>query len=140
MVFNLDKFKPRRLKPKYVEEGGKRYVIRDGRRIEIGTLGQPDSGSSKTKREEFKLEFAMIPMPWVEALEQAKNINTYRLAHRIQLEKFQRERIGGDIILSAKMTGIQSHTNRYRAAKELEELGLIKLYRDGNNALRVILI
>jgi hypothetical protein len=137
--FDLNRFKSRRLetKIKHVEENGKRYAIRDGKRFEIGTLDQ--GPPPKTKRKAFKLEFVAVPMPWVEALEQAKNINTYRLAHRIQLEKFQRERIGGEIVLSAKMTGIRSHTNRYRAAKELEKLGLIKLYRDRNNTLRVIL-
>ena len=57
----------------------------------------------------------------------------------IQLEAFQRDRMGGEIVLSAEMTGM-SHTNRHRAAKELEQLGLIKLSREGNLALRVIIL
>ena len=47
-----------------------------------------------------------FPLHWVKALEQAKSINAYRLALRIQLEAFQRDRIGGEIVLSAEMTGM----------------------------------
>ena len=88
----------------------------------------------------FEPEFAKLPLHWVKALRQAKNINTCPLAHAIQLEVFQRERMGGEIVLSAEMTGIASRSNRYRAAMELEQLGLIRLSREGNHALRVILL
>jgi hypothetical protein len=121
----------------YVEENGRHYAVRNGRRIEIESLSTEDL--PKPKREAFEPKFAKLHFHWAEALEQAKNINTYRLAHRILFEEFRCERIGGEIILSSEMTRM-SHTNRYRAAMELEELGLIKLLREGKHALRVIIL
>ena len=100
---------------------------------------ESDSALRKAKRQKFKPEFVQIPMHWVEALEQNPNGNTYRLALRILAEAFQRERIGGEIVLSAEMTSM-SRTVRHRAAEKLEQLGLIKLGRLGKHAFRVILI
>jgi hypothetical protein len=78
-------------------------------------------------------------MLWVEALEREPNGYTYQLAIRIQLEVFQRKRMGGEIVLSAEMAGM-SRLARYRAAKELERRGLIKLHRKGNHALRITIL
>ena len=118
---------------KYIEEDERRYAVRNGYRFEIGNLEldrQPE-----TKRKAFEPEFAKLPFHWTQALKGA-NGATYELAIAIQLEVFQCERMGGEIVLSTEMTGI-SHSNRYRAALELEQLGLIKLSRKGNQALRV---
>jgi hypothetical protein len=81
-----------------------------------------------------------LPLHWVKAVRQAKNINTYHLAVAIQLEAFQRERVGGEIVLSTEMTGMASRANRHRAAMELEKLGLIELLREGNQASKVIIL
>jgi hypothetical protein len=80
-----------------------------------------------------------VPVRWIEALRQSKNAGAYRLALVILLEAFQRERMGGEIVLSSEMTGMPG-TIRRRAAKELERLGLIQLERRGKQAFRVILI
>ncbi len=126
-------------KLEYVEEGGKCYYIRNGRRIEV--VSSPELVVPKTKRKDFKLKHVQVPMPWVEALDQAKSSGVVcRLAHRILAEAFQRERMGGEIVLSAHTTGISSGTIRRRAARELEQLGLIQLKRHGKQALRVIII
>jgi hypothetical protein len=123
----------------YVQEEGRRYAVRNGQRIEVES-STPKDDLPPTKREAFEPEFAKLPIHWVKALRRAKNINTCPLAHAIQLEVFQCGRMGGEIVLSAEMTGIASRPNRYRAAKELEQLGLIKLSRKGNQALRVIIL
>jgi hypothetical protein len=104
----------------FVEEGGKRYCIRNGKRLEVQTLGQ-DSLPPKRDRKAFKPKFVLVPLHWVSTLEQAKNIHTYRLAHRILAEAFRQSRSDGEIVLSAEMTGMAA-TSRHRAAKELERL------------------
>jgi hypothetical protein len=120
----------------HVVENGRHYAVRNGRRFEVAF--EPDD-AAKVKRKEFKPKFVQVPMRWVEALERVKNMNTYRLALRILVEAFQRDRIGGEIALSSEMAGMPSAT-RHRAAKELEQLGLIQLERRGKHALRVTLI
>jgi hypothetical protein len=124
-------------KIEHVDENGRRYAIRNGRRFEI--VSEPDLVLPKVKRKEFKPKFVQVPARWVEALRQSKNAGAYQLALAILLEAFQRELIGGEIVLSSEMTAM-SGTIRRRAAKELERLGLIQLERRGKQALRVILL
>ena len=119
----------------YVEEDGKRYAVRNGERFEVCDLDQ--ESPPKAKRKAFKPEFATLPLHWIRALKGASGA-TYELAIAIRLEAFRCEWGGGEIVLSAEMAGMP-HTNRHRAAKELEGLGLIKLSREGNHAPRVIL-
>jgi hypothetical protein len=123
------------MKIEYVVEDGRRYAIRNSKRFEV--VSEPELVLPKARRKEFKAKFVQVPTCWIEALKQAKNISTYRLALVILAESFQRERIGGEIVLSLEMTGM-SGTVRRRAAKELERLGLIQLKRNGKQALRVI--
>ena len=120
-----------------VVEDGQTYAVRNGSRFKIETL-HPDSAPSKAKRKEFKLVFVRIPRRWAEALQGASG-GAYDLALAVLAEEFQRERIGGEIALSTQTTGMPP-TTRHRAAKELEQLGLIKLSREGKHTLRVILI
>jgi hypothetical protein len=123
-------------KIEHVVENGRRYAIRNGRRFEIAS--ELDLVLPKVKRKDFQPKFVQVPVRWVEALRQSKNAGAYQLALVILLEAFQRERIGGEIVLSSEMTGM-SGTIRRRAAQELERLGLIQLERRGKQALRVIL-
>jgi hypothetical protein len=124
-------------KIEHVVENGRRYAIRNGRRFEI--VSEPNLVLPKAKRQEFKPKFVQVPVRWIEALRQSKNAGAYQLALAILLEAFQRELIGGEIVLSSEMTAM-SGTVRRRAAKELERLGLIQLERRGKQALRVILL
>jgi len=92
----------------------------------------------KTRRKQFKIEFVKFPVHWIEALREARHITTYRLALVILAEAFQREFIGGEIVLSSEMTGIP-RTSKLKAARELERLGLIRIGRLGRQSLRVII-
>jgi len=112
-----------------------RYDTRHGRHIAVETL---DTGINPPKRRKpFKAHFVMLPLHWAETLRRSKRVSTYALAHVILFEAFKRKHVGGEVILSRAMTGM-SRNSRRRAAKELEELGLIKIIRNGRQALRVI--
>ena len=114
--------------------------MRHGKCIEVETL---DTGaSSPRKRTPFKAQFAMVPLRWVEALQQSKSANTYRLALVILLEAFRLEafkRNREEIILSFTVTKMERHA-KMRAVRELVELGLIEAKQDGNQASRVSII
>jgi hypothetical protein len=55
----------------------------------------------------------------------------------ILFEAFKREQVGGEIVLSATMTGMP-RTTRRRATAELVKLKLIEIKQCGNGAVRVI--
>jgi hypothetical protein len=52
-------------------------------------------------------------------------------------EAFKREQVGGEIVLSMEVTGMP-HSTRKRATTELVKLGLIKVKRRGQQAVRVV--
>lgn len=111
-----------------------KYVTRHGRRIAVETL---DTGAIlKTKRKPFKAQWVKLPLHWAEALRRSKRVSTYQLAHVILFEAFKRKHVGGEVVLSRTVTGMPRCT-KVRAANELVELGLIKIIRDGNHALKV---
>jgi len=113
-----------------------RYVVRHGKRIAIETL-KTNVVHIKQRRKPFRVEWVKLPQRWIEALQQSKSVSTYRLAHIILFEAFKREHLGGEIILSAEVTGMPSAT-RVRATKELIKLELIRVRRNGRQAVRVI--
>ena len=76
-------------------------------------------------------------MRWVETLCQSKHASTYRLAHVILVEAFKQEQTGREIVLSTETTKMHRST-RTKAVNELVKLGLIKVRRDGHQAVRVI--
>ncbi len=78
-------------------------------------------------------------MWWVEVLRKSKRVTTYQLAMAVLSEAFKCEQIGGEVILTTTSTGML-RGNRWRAAKELVELGLIETEQNGKEALRVSMI
>jgi hypothetical protein len=101
-------------------------VIDDGRDVRF-----------KRKREPFKAEWVRLPAKWIDRLEQSKSVGTCKLAHRILREAFKRQHVGGQIVLSRKVTGLPCSTTA-RAARELVKLGLIQIQQSGNKAIRVV--
>jgi hypothetical protein len=101
-------------------------VIDDGRDIRF-----------KRKHQPFKTEWVRLPATWIDRLEQSKSASTLKLAHRILREAFKREHVGGQIVLSRKVTGLPC-TTTVRAARELGRLGLIQIQQSGNKAIRVM--
>jgi hypothetical protein len=100
-------------------------VIDDGRDIRLQRKHQP-----------FKTEWVRLPAIWIDRLEQSRSVSTYKLAHRILKEAFKRKQVGGQIVLSRKVTGLPCSTI-VRAARELAKLGLIQIQQNASKALRV---
>jgi len=95
---------------------------------------------TKTKRRPFRTEWVKLTRRWSMALRQSNSVNTYHLALVILFEDFKRKQFGRDfIVLSRAVTGMSSRTG-IRAANELAQLGLIKIIKHGNRALRVTII
>lgn len=100
-------------KPSNAEGTTKMEVVDDGRDIRL-----------KRKHQPFNAEWVRLPGIWINTLEQSRSVGTFKLAHRILREAFKRQHVGGQIVLSRKVTGLPSSTT-VRAARELTRLGLI---------------
>jgi hypothetical protein len=112
------------------------YVYRHGKRIAVDTL---NTAIPIKKRMPFAGHFVMLPDFWIEQLQKSKSPGTFKLAHRILREAFQRQYLGGEIVLSTAATRL-SRKVRFVAVKELVGLGLIEVEQNGNRATRVISI
>jgi hypothetical protein len=87
--------------------------------------------AGKLRRKKFQATFVVFPMRWVDVLESANaDRGTYRLAIRLLVEAYEREHRGGDIMLSSEVTRMPRNS-KYRAARKLEALGLIRVERRG---------
>ena len=73
--------------------------------------------------------FVKLPWTWIERLDKAKSTTTHRLAYRLLNLNFQSH--GAPFKLPNGMLGIDGITRfaKYRALRELEELGLIVVER-----------
>ncbi|MFY9839339.1 MAG: hypothetical protein WAK55_23260 [Xanthobacteraceae bacterium] len=115
---------------KFRTKADAQYVVRDGKRIEVETLG-PKKGRKRHKP--FKATWSRLPKHWSDQLEQARGMTTYQLAHRVLHETFRRQVIGGSVILSGEVTGLP-HTSRRRATKDMLRLGLFSIVQEGKRA------
>jgi hypothetical protein len=88
------------------------------------------------KRTTFRVKWARIPAAWRSRLRQTQSAHAVNLAITILFEAYRAERCGNEIVLSTHTTGLQG-TNRIRAIKELEKLGLIRVQRKGQQASRI---
>jgi hypothetical protein len=113
------------------------YVMRRGRRIEVVTIN-PDV-TPKQRYKAFEPRFIKVPRHWISALGRSRSPNTYRLAMLILCEAFRNKRRNGEVTLSTATTGMPRNT-KARAARELADLGLIRLKEDGATVLRAIVL
>ena len=105
--------------------------------IEVGYPDDPPNDKARwPKRKPLKINWVKLPNYWIERLERARRLGTFKLAHRILREAYKRQCIGGEIVLSTTTTGM-SRCARYHAVRELVELGLIRTQQEGSGAVRV---
>jgi hypothetical protein len=117
----------------------RRYVISHGKRIAVETISVA-AATIKPRRKPFKTQFVKVPARWIKALSQTKSAGTWRLAMVILAESFKCKHLGGEIVLSSRVTQMSSAT-RHRAARELANLGLIQLeIPNGKRAPKVLAV
>src|ERR1700688_2806071 len=76
-----------------IAEDGKRYIVRDGRRIEVDTLEV--LVPPKTRRQEFKEKHVQFPARWGDALRAGRaNGSTWALAYVILAETHKCKYLG----------------------------------------------
>jgi hypothetical protein len=113
----------------------KQFKTKDGHAITV-EISKPNGAP---RRKPFKAAWVKITDEQYKRLKQAQRIATVLLFLTILFEDYRRRRLGGDIVLSASVTGLQQKTRR-RAIQELTHLGLIQIEQYGKRAPRVIFI
>lgn len=91
------------------------------------------------KPSRWRRQYVQFPWEWVERLQAAKRISTYRLALVLVYESW---RLGGRPITLSNVAALAeglSPRSKWRALAELEQLGLIKVERRRRHAPRVSL-
>ena len=118
------------------------YVMRQGRQIavvtldplaKLGDIGRPN------KRKKWRRQYVQFPWAWIERLQAARRVSTYRLALLLVYESW---RTGGQpIVLSNVLstTAGLSRRTKWNALRELESLVLVKVERRRNKSPRVVL-
>jgi hypothetical protein len=80
-----------------------------------------------------------VPWSWVERLQLAKRVSTYKLAHLLLYEGWKN---GGKHLVLSNVLAAEAGLCRqakWRGLAELEELGLVRLERRKGRAPRIVL-
>jgi hypothetical protein len=106
----------------------------DSLRVDPATLAHKARRSKKWRR-----QYVRVPWAWVECLQAARRVSTYRLALVLVYESW---RCGGrPIVLSnmlSKAEGL-SRRSKWNALAELEALGLVRVRRRPRRSPRLVL-
>jgi len=112
------------------------YIMRHGRRIAIVTVN-PDVASKARRKPRRRAQWVKLPRHWITSLRRSRSTSTLQLAHTILLATYERKDAGGELTLSSKVVTHMSRWSKVRAARELAELGLIRITQEGKGAPRV---
>ena len=91
------------------------------------------------KSKKWQRHYVQVPWSWVERLQLAKRVCTYKLAHLLLYEGWKNG--GKPLVLSnvlAAEVGLCRQA-KWRGLAELEELGLVRLERRKGRAPRIVL-
>jgi hypothetical protein len=102
----------------------------------LDTSGLPQA-KAIAERRQFRALWVRFPLSWLVALEQTKSASAIKLALKILFAEFHRQHTGGEVVLSAAMSGMPNAT-RVDATRELIRLGLIEVEQSGRGAPRVV--
>jgi hypothetical protein len=114
------------------------YVMRQGRRIEVVTINT-GAAPPKKRRKSFQAIWVKLPRSWITALRRSRSVHTYELAHTVLMEAYERQT--DTVTLSGEVTKWMSRATKARAARELEEFGLVQI-KEGRckTALKIVIL
>jgi hypothetical protein len=92
----------------------------------------------KKRRKSFRAFWVKLPRSWITALRRSRSVHTYELALTILLEAYERQT--DTITLSGEATLWMSRATKARAARELEEFGLVQVKGEGRQALKIVIL
>jgi hypothetical protein len=125
---DLERFKSNKARPRRrIDQDGREYMYSPsaGRYIEVVAAQESVTKPTKKKR---KSPFIMVPRGWAEKLAASRSANAYRLAHYLLDEHFKN---GGEPIRVSNIGALNGAAigryAKWRALRELEALGLIRL-------------
>jgi hypothetical protein len=100
----------------------------------------PDQPAPPSPRRKGKQQFIMVPLHWEEKLAKAKHLATYRVALHLLFQIWKKR---GKTLTLSNMSitdkGV-SPRDKWRALKELEQCGLIKVTRNHGKSPRVAIL
>jgi hypothetical protein len=100
----------------------------------------PQAFAHTTKPKKWRRQFVKFPWSWVDRLRDARHISTYRVAFHLVYEHW---RNGGRAIALANAVMEEEGVERrakWRALRELETLGLIKVEKRSRKAPLITLL
>lgn len=105
-------------------------------RVMAGSLSQQPA---RKRRKKWRRQYVQFPWAWIDRLQTAKRVSTYRLALLLVYEHWRTK--GRPIALSNVMALAEglSRRSKWRALSELEALGLIAVGRRQGRAPRLVL-
>jgi hypothetical protein len=107
--------------------------------FDLGQLRVDPARVAKPNPKKWRRQFVRVPWSWVERLQKAKRVSTYRLALVLVYEHWRTgERPIALSNVFAHAEGL-SRRSKWRALAELESLGLIQVKRHRRRAPRVVL-
>jgi hypothetical protein len=112
--------------------------MRQGRRIEVVTINT-GAAPPKKRRKSFRAVWVKLPRSWITALRRSRSVHTYELAHTVLMEAYERQT--DTVTLSGEVTKWMSRATKARAARELEEFGLVQI-KEGRckTALKIVIL
>ena len=108
--------------------------------FDADALGVDPATIRQPRPKKWQRLYVRVPWAWVEQLQAAKRISTYRLAHLLLYEHWRQG--GRELVLSnvlAREIGLPRQS-KLRAIEELESLGLIVVKRKSGRAPKVVLL
>jgi len=105
--------------------------------LPVGPAG-PRVQRKPSRAKKWRRQYVQFPWAWIERLQTAKRVSTYRLAFLLVYEHW---RTGGRPIelsnIASKLEGL-SRWSKWRALADLQELGLVRVERRRRKSPRVV--